>query len=87
MPLSLFRLAKDLRFFVKWTSVTRRGFEHVTMRHLLSVVDPRGGAPGACPPSDQIFLNFMQILGKFVCWRLPTGNLDPPLVIAVIVIV
>ena len=32
-----------------------------------------GGSNGA--PPDQNFLNFMQFLGKFVCWRLPpTGN-------------
>ena len=49
-----------------------------------SVADPRG-----CPCMDQNFLNFMQFLGKFVCWHLPLkgwcpllwGNLDPPLMI------
>ena len=40
----------------------------------------QGGAPGARPPTAQIFLAFMQFLGKFdkiVCWR-PPGGLPPP---------
>ena len=52
--------------------------------------DTSGGTKGvtpACPPPDQIFLNFMQFLGKFVCWRLSMEGwrpllrriLDPPL--------
>ena len=35
----------------------------------------QGGEPGARPPKDQNFLNFMQFLGKsgkFLCWR-PLG--------------
>ena len=45
------------------------------------------GSKAGAPGSDQNFLNFMQFLGKFVCWCLPMvgwrpllrGILDPPL--------
>ena len=52
------------------------------------VVDPRGAPPACSPhPTDRNFLNFMQFLGKFVCWHLPLEGrrpllqriLDPPL--------
>ena len=48
----------------------------------------QGGHPRRVPPpTDQNFLNFMQFLEKFVCWRLPLegwrpllrGILDPAL--------
>ena len=35
----------------------------------------KGGAPAACPPTAQNFLNFMQFFGK--CWR--NRRLEPPL--------
>ena len=50
----------------------------------------QGGRPlSAPPPTDQNFLNFMQFLGKFVCWHLPLygwrrllrGILYPPLLL------
>ena len=47
----------------------------------------QGGAPSVHPP-DENFLNFIQFLGKCVCWRLPLegwrpllrGILDPPMI-------
>ena len=37
----------------------------------------KGDTPGMCPSTDQNFLNFIQFLGKFVCWRLPLEGWHP----------
>ena len=43
-----------------------------------TVVTPNdsGGSKGR-PPTDQHFLNFMQFLGKFICWRLALEGWRP----------
>ena len=57
----------------------------------ISLSDFNGGSKGGTPSphKDQNVLNFMQFLGKFVCWRLPMegwrpllrGILDPLLTV------
>ena len=45
------------------------------------MADPRGTTPSKNPPTDQNFLNFMQVfnkLCKFVCWHPAPGGLVPP---------
>ena len=66
----MFELLKKVQIRLLWSA-------HSTVTDLASG-GSKGEVPGVRPPPTyQNFLNFMQFLRKFVCWRLPLEGRRP----------